>query len=761
MKQRECHNGCSCPTPVAKDILAASEIRVEGLDCPNEARPIRAALVALPGVKEVLFDLVAGQVTVTYDPAAIDEQVLLTTIRRTGFAARQAESPVSSEHPRRAQEAMIAGSAALLVFAMIWCGIAGGSIMAGLTCEASPTRNLPAFAAFLGAIVLSWWFVLPKAWRSARAFRPDLHLLMTIAVIGAMALGDWFEAATVAVLFGLAGLLESWSAQRVRKAVLGLVTQIPAQARLQTPAGEAMVPAEQVRPGQKVMVLPGEKLPIDGRVVAGRGHVDQSPITGEARLVEKDFGSEVFAGSFNQDAALEIEVTRPASQSVLAQVIRLVRQGQANKSRSEQLVNRFAHYYTPAVLAGAVLVAALPPILGLLPWSESIFRALVLLVISCPCALVISTPVAVVSAMTALARGGALVKAGRHLEILAGARIVAFDKTGTLTRGQPVIDAVTPVDGYTGDEVLRIAASVEIRSEHNLARAIVRAARQKNMNLQPCDAFGALPGMGAQGQLDGDTYLVGNPRLLRERGIALDSIEGYLAEHEDCHHTAMVVATQTRLIGVILAADEIREEARDTIRQLHADSIRTIMLTGDNPGTARAIAQQAGMDAVQAELLPAEKAEAISTLRDRHGPVVMIGDGINDAPALAAADVGIAMGTIGTDTAIQAADVALMSDDLSHVPWLIDHARRTRRTIITNIVAAVGLKAAFLALATLGLANLWMAILADMGASLAVTFNGMRLLSAPYASKPQTDGRPGDMSVHGPQVRCAPRTIKA
>ncbi len=400
-----CCDRCHKIETDSANALAASEICVIGLDCANEARPIRKALLATHGVKEVLFDLVTGRVTVTHDPAVVDEQRLVKVVRQIGFDAEPVQSLVSTEErPAHLEEATIGGAAALLVFAMAWCGFAERSVLAALVCRASPTTHLPAFVAIIGAIVLSWWFVLPRAWRSAKALRPDLHLLMTIAVIGAMALGDWFEAATVAVLFGLANLLESWSVERVRRAVSSLVTQIPAQARLKTVGGEMLIPAAELQPGQTVVVLPGEKIPADGRVVAGTGYVDQSAITGEAKLVEKTVSGEVYAGSLNQDAALEIEVTRLASQSVLAQVIRLVRQGQANKSRSEQIVDRFARYYTPAVIVGAVIVAVLPPLLGLLAWRESIFRALVLLVISCPCALVISTPVAVVSAMTALAR---------------------------------------------------------------------------------------------------------------------------------------------------------------------------------------------------------------------------------------------------------------------------------------------------------------------------------------------------------------------
>jgi Cd2+/Zn2+-exporting ATPase len=717
--------------------LAVFEIRVDGLDCPDDAHLIRPVLLALPGVKDILFELATGTVIVTCDPQIVSERDVLAAIRQTGFAAAPAGSLTpDSSSPARTREASIAFAALLLLFAMVWCAVSEQSVLAGLICHASPSHQPVAFWALTGAIALSWWFVLPKAWRSAKALRPDLHLLMTIAVLGAMVLGQWFEAATVAVLFGLANLLESWSGQRIRHAVLDLFSQVPARARRKTAAGQTSVPADQVQVGEVVLVLPGERIPLDGTVAAGEGFVDQSPITGESRPLAKTVGSDVFAGSINQDAALEVQVTRPAWRSLMAQVIRLVRQGQANKSRREQMVDRFAHYYTPIVLAGAVLIAVLPPALGMLAWRDAIMRALVLLVISCPCALVISTPVAVVSALTALVRGGALVKAGRFLEILAGVKAIALDKTGTLTAGRPAVDAVIPLDGGKDDEVLRIAACVESRSEHSIGRAIVDAARDRGLPVEPCRDFTALPGMGAMGRLGSDTFLVGNPRLLRQRGIPAAAVQNHLAKHEDCHHTAMVVASQDRPIGIILTADRIRAQTHAAIRGLHAAGIRTIMLTGDNRGTARAIAEESGVDEFHAELLPIDKVEALSNLRRQHGLVAMVGDGINDAPALASADVGIAMGTIGTDAAIQTADVALMSDNLWHLPWLVRHARKTRRTILVNIVLAVGLKAAFLVLGAMGLANLWMAILADMGASLGVTFNGMRLLSAPHLPEP-------------------------
>jgi Cd2+/Zn2+-exporting ATPase len=738
---------CAGPEFTQGAHLAVSEIRVDGLDCPDEAHLIRPVLVALRGVKDVQFELATSTAFVTYDTRVIGERDLLAAVRGTGFSAEPAGPIITGlERPNLAREAGIVLGAMLVVFAMAWCAVSKRSVLAGLVCEVSPIHLPAAFWALVGAIALSWWSVLPKAWRSARALRPDLHLLMTIAVLGAMCLGQWFEAATVAVLFGVANRLESWSGQRIRRAVVDLFSQVPSYARLKTAEAETLVPADQVRVGDVVLVLPGERIPLDGKVVAGEGCVDQSPITGESRPLPKTVGGEVFAGSINQDAALAVQATRPASQSLMAQVIRLVRQGQANKSRRERIVDRFARYYTPIVLAGAVLIAVLLPPLGVLAWRDAIMRALVLLVISCPCALVISTPVAVVSALTALVRGGALVKAGRFLEVLAGVKVIALDKTGTLTLGRPAVDGVIPLDSGRADEVLRIAACVESRSEHSLGRAIVDAARQRGLPIEPCLDFTALPGMGAMGRVGGETFLVGNPRLLGQRGIPVDAIQEHVARHEGCHHTAMLVASQDRPIGIILAADRIRPQTHAAVRELHAAGIRTVMLTGDNRGTARAIAEQSGVDDFHAELLPAEKVEVLSRLRREHGCVAMVGDGINDAPALAAADVGIAMGTIGTDVAIETADVALMSDNPWHLPWLMRHARKTRRTILANVVLAVGLKAAFLVLGAVGLANLWMAIGADMGASLAVTFNGMRLLAAPHPPEPPRDQ---DVSFEG------------
>jgi len=722
--------------------LALSEFRVEGLDCPDEVAPIRAALTALPAVKDVTFDLLAGNVLVTYDPEAAGQADLIEAIRRAGFSAVPTEgqpaAPVASESLRRSKEISILVSAGLLIFAVGWCWMAGESLLEVLTCEISLRTHPVALAALVGSLAAAWWMVLPRAFRAARALRPDLNLLMTVAVIGAIGLAEWFEAAVVAVLFGVANLLEHYSAERVRRAVSALFAGTPQTARLKGETAEREVPVAEVQPGQVVVVLPGEKIPVDGRVVAGSSRVDQSPITGESRPVEKSPGSDVYAGSVNQDGALEIEVTRPASQTVMAQVIRLVHAGQANKSRSEYLVDRFARYYTPVVMVGAGLLAVGLPALGVLSWGESVYRALVLLVISCPCALVISTPVAVVSAMAASARGGALVKAGRYLEALAGVRVVAFDKTGTLTAGVPVVDGVIPLGDHTVDEVLRIAASIESRSEHALAKAIVSAAEQRGLALEACREFTAVPGMGAVGTLEAQTVLIGNQRLLEQRGLYTPALHEQMLRHEDCHHTAVAVAGEAGPIGVILLADKIRPETPAAVHRLRQAGLQVEMLTGDNPGTAEAIGSQIEIDKIHAALLPTDKATIVHKLRSAYGPVAMVGDGINDAPALAAADVGIAMGAIGTDAAIETADVALMSDDLLRLPWLIEHCRRARRTVIVNIAAAVLIKVAFLALGALGLANLWAAIMADMGASLAVTFNGMRLLRAPAA--PELDG---------------------
>ncbi len=697
---------------------------VEGLDCPDEVRELRDALAGLDGIVDLTFQIMQARMTVRFDPRRVSVEQIIDRVATTGMKA----TPAGDERRQQLATRLPRGPLVLTILAA--AGTAAGLILDRLGGPVLYHTTLPAAAAYLLAIAAAWRYVAPRALTALRRLRLDMNVLMTIAVAGAIALGEWFEAATVAFLFALSNLLETWSVSKARAAIAALMDLAPPTARLLDSAGrEQDVPVEQVTPGARIVVRPGEKIPLDGVVEQGATSVDQSPITGESTPIEKGTGDEVFAGTINHDGAIVVRVTHAAGETVLAGIVRLVEQAQQQRSRSEQFVERFARWYTPAAVIGAALLCVVPPLVFGAAWSTWFYRSLVLLVIACPCALVISTPVSIVSGLAAAARNGVLIKGGEFLEAVGRIRALALDKTGTLTYGRPQVEEVLPVNHVSPDELLRVAAALEQRSEHPIASAIVQHAAARGIRPPACDDFQAIRGKGAIGTVDGTEYLLGNHRLLEERGLCSEHIHRTMLEHEDCHHIAIALASRDRPLGVVLLADALRPEAPQTIAALRRTGIRRIvMLTGDNEGTAKAIAEQCGGIEYRAELLPADKVAAVRELADRYHDVAMVGDGINDAPALAAATVGIAMGVQGTDAALETADVALMTDELPRLPWLVRHSRRTRATIVQNIAFSLAVKAVFVVLAIPGLANLWMAIAADTGAALLVTLNGLRLL---------------------------------
>lgn len=707
----------------------STQFRVAGMDCPDEIAELQQCL-AVDGVDDLSFNLMQSSMTVEHDPARIDVDEIIRRVRTTGMKASVLED--SSTGPNDARAPSPKGP-----FWMAVTSAAAAAIGAALSLfPASMILHAPwpAAIAYTLAIAAAWRFVLPKAWSSLRRLRLDMNVLMTVAVIGAVGLGEWLEGAAVAVLFAISHLLETWSVNRARRAIQSLMELSPERARvLQEDGSERELAVEDVEVGSRIVIRPGEKFPLDGEVVEGETTVNQAPITGESAPVDKAPGDEVFAGTVNQDGAVTVRVTKAAGDTVLAGVIRLVEQAQSRRSRSEQFVETFARYYTPAVVIGAVLLCIVPPLFFGAAWSAWFYRALVLLVIACPCALVISTPVSVVSGLAAAARNGVLIKGGEFLEAVGRTRVIAIDKTGTLTHGKPVVQEVIPLGDATEQGLLELAAAIEQRSEHSIARAIVDFANERGISPPPCHDYQAIRGKGAQATVDGTRHFLGNHRLLEEKNVCTDEIHRVMTEHEDCNHTVVGIASEKRPLGVILLADGLREEAPEAIQSLRRDGIeRVIMLTGDNTGTAEAIAKECGGIEPRGELLPADKVKAVEALRHSHEHVLMVGDGINDAPALAAASVGIAMGVGGTDAALETADIALMTDDLRKLPWLLRHSRRTRRVIMQNIALSLGIKAVFLVLAVPGLANLWMAIAADMGASLLVTANGLRLLRSGF-----------------------------
>ena len=516
---------------------------------------------------------------------------------------------------------------------------------------------------------------------------------------------------------------------RARGAIRALMDLAPVEALVRRDGRDVRVAVDDVQIGERVVVRPGEKVPLDGRVASGDSHVNQAPVTGESLPVEKAAGDDVFAGTINGRGALEVTVTRLRRDSTLAHIIHLVERAQAQRAPSQTFVDRFARIYTPAVLVVAVAVALGPPLLLGGAWSTWIYRSLVLLVISCPCALVISTPVSIVSALAAAARKGVLIKGGARLERLADVRCVAFDKTGTLTKGELHVTDVLPINGARARDILRLAASLEQRSEHPIGRAIVRRAEAEQIALNAVEGFQALPGRGAEARVGADAVVVGSHRLIEERGMCSPQLEAALDRVAAGGRSSVIVGAAGQSIGVIGVSDQPREAASAAVEMLRQQGIEhVVLLTGDHEPAARTLSSSLGLDDYRAGLLPEDKVAAVEELRRRYGVLAMVGDGVNDAPALAAADVGIAMGVAGTDAALETADVALMADELLKIPYAVRLSRATARNIRANIGFSLVLKSAFLVMAIAGAATLWMAVAADMGASLVVIANALRLL---------------------------------
>ncbi|HBT47747.1 MAG TPA: cadmium-translocating P-type ATPase, partial [Peptococcaceae bacterium] len=557
----------------------------------------------------------------------------------------------------------------------------------------------------------------------------NMSVLMTLALAGAMAIGEWREGAVVAFLYSLSEVLESWTIGRVRQSIHGLMAIAPRRARIRRADGKEMeIPVEEIGVGDIMVVRPGERIAMDGRILKGESAVDESPITGESMPVEKGAGDEVYAGSLNTYGFLEVEVTKLVQDTTLARILHLVEEAQSRRAASQVLVDRFAKVYTPVVLALAVGLGVLLPLLLGYPWEPWIYRGLALLIVACPCALVVSTPVAIVSAIGNAARKGVLIKGGLYLEEAAGLQAVAFDKTGTLTKGEPVVTDIVPLGPVSAEAVLQMAAALEARSEHPLAGAIKKAAETRGLEVVPSEDYTALPGRGGKGAVRGETIYIGNLRLFRELGIVDGPLAALVRRLQEEGKTAVVVGTEKEMLGIIAVGDEVREDSPAAIAGLKEAGIRrTIMLTGDNEATARSIAARAGIDEYRAELLPEDKVEALRDLLRRYRKVAMVGDGINDAPALAVATVGIAMGGAGTSAALETADIVLMADDLKKLPFIIRLSRAALNIIRQNIVFSLALKALAVLAVFPGWLTLWLAILADVGATILVTLNGMRL----------------------------------
>lgn len=714
------------------------EFRIHGMDCAEEVAVLKRELEPLvqdPG--RLRFDVLRGKMIVDAGTPTVAAEAIERRVRATGMRAEPWTDvqPGAGEHGfwQRRGRLFTTAASGILTASALGVHVAATGIAAALASEglikSAPVPRI-SVVLYTAAIVSGAWYVAPKGWLALKRLRPDMNLLMTIAVVGAVVIGQWLEAAVVSFLFAFSLALESWSVGRARRAVEALIAIAPPTARLLAADGtETEVAATDVVVGARLLVKPGDRFPLDGYVREGVSQVNQAPITGESLPVEKAPGAEVFAGTINGEGALQVEVTRLSGETTLAQIIRMVGEAQSRRAPSEQWVDRFAQVYTPLILGFAIVIGLVPPLLFGAPWTEWFYRALVALVIGCPCALVISTPVSIVASLAAAARNGVLVKGGAFIEAPARLQVVALDKTGTLTTGAPSVVDVVPLAGHTEAELLQAMSALEAHSAHPLARAIVTHVRQKGLTTATAGDVRAVNGRGIIGTIKGKEYWLGSHRYLEELGQETPEVHQQIESLSEAGRTVVVMGTHDHVCGFVTLADPVRPESKAAVERLRAVGVaHVVMLTGDNRQTAERIAGATGIEETRAELLPADKVAAIEELVSRYGTVAMIGDGVNDAPAMGRATLGIAMGAAGSDAAIEAADIALMSDDLSKVGWLIDHSRRTMRIIHQNVTLSLAVKALFLILTVVGSATLWAAIAADMGVSLLVIANALRLL---------------------------------
>jgi Cd2+/Zn2+-exporting ATPase len=694
---------------VPADGTERTVIRVEGMDCASCAATVEKRVSQLPGVRRAVVNFAAGRLDAEHDPDLALEE-LEKAVRDAGYGVANTQEVERTAFWRTPRALSVFASA--LLFALGF----------GLGFASAP--EVARVGAYLAAIVVGGLPIFRAALAGVRARHLDMNVLMSAATIGGAAIGEWAEAASVVVLFAAGNALQIYAIDRTRGAVRALAGLAPGEVLVRRDGAERLVDADEVAVGETVVVRPGERLAVDGEVIEGRTTVDESPVTGESTPVEKGPGDPVYSGSLNGGGGLLVRALREASDSTLQRIARLLEEAQATKAPAEQLVDRFSRIYTPVVVAVAVVLAVMPPLLGA-SFGEWFYRALALLIIACPCALVISTPVTVVSGIGAASRRGILVKGGAALEAAGRLKALAFDKTGTLTEGRPVLARTVALDGRSKAEVLRLAAALERRSEHPLAHAILTAA--DGCNLPAVENFRTIPGRGAEGEVGDRRCLVGSPRLFEEREIPLDLAKDALAEVEREGETPVILGSEQEPLAIFGLADTPRPDAGSTLAALRAAGVsELVMITGDAEAPARRVAQELGIG-YRARLLPEQKVDAVRELVSKYENVGMVGDGVNDAPALAASSVGFAMGAAGTDVALETADVALMQDHLPKLGEAVVLSRAAERIIKQNIYVSLLIKGLFVLLAPVGLVTLWLAVLADMGTSIAVTLNGLKL----------------------------------
>ncbi len=700
----------------------ASQIRyrIDKMDCPTEERLIRNRLEAMPGIVRLDFNLLARELTVHHrlgDPqpiaAALNGLDMAPTLLETGTPAAALPPALSAR-----TKILLAVSGVTAV---------GAEVVAWTTGQETSERVLILAAL---SILSAGLPTLKKGWIALKNRTLNIYFLMSLAVIGAVIIGKWPEASMVVFLFAVAEAIEALSLERARNAIRSLTALAPETAEVQTADGWQAQPLASVAIGARIRVRTGNRVPLDARVDTGHAALDQAPITGESLPVDKQVGDPLYAGSIVTDGVVEALVTAEAGHSTLARIAAAIQEAQAQRAPTQRFVDQFARYYTPAVVALAVLMAGFGPLLLGGTWGEWVYQALVILVIACPCALVVSTPVTVVSGLAAAAKHGILIKGGVFLEGGRKLKAVALDKTGTLTQGKPALTDAIPLGNAPIEQALLIAASLDEHSTHPVAQALVNGwrERQPGVSLLPVEDFAVLNGRGVKGLVDGEEWLLGNHRLVEEIGVCSPALEARLAVLENAGKTAIVLVSVMGPVAVFGVADTLRPESRKAIADLKALHVEAVMLTGDNPATARVIADQVGIQDARGNLMPEDKQTLIAELKTQHGAVGMVGDGVNDAPALARADIGFAMGAAGTATALETADVAIMDDDPRKIARFISLSRQTATVLKQNIALALGIKVVFLGLALSSHATLWMAVFADMGASLLVVFNGLRLL---------------------------------
>ncbi len=695
-----------------------SVYRVQGFTCAGCATKFEKNVKHLDGVSDASINFGASKLTV-YGEASIEE------LEKAGAFENLKIIPEKERFEEKKEPFFKKHSSVLASLAFLIIGWLAG--------EFYGEGSLSSILAYGASILIGGYRLFTTGLKNLVHLQFDMKTLMTIAVIGAAIIGEWGEGATVVILFAISEALETYSMDKARQSIRSLMDIAPREALIRRGSKEWMVSVEDIQIGDVMIVKPGQKMAMDGVVIKGQSSVNQAAITGESVPVSKAEKDEVFAGTLNEEGLLEVQVTKHVDDTTIAKIIHLVEEAQAERAPSQAFVDRFAKYYTPVIMLIALGVAVVPPLLFGADWSTWIYQGLAVLVVGCPCALVISTPVSIVTAIGNAARNGVLIKGGIHLEELGAIKAIAFDKTGTLTKGVPVVTEYVPQQGVDSNEHFTIVAALENGSQHPLASAIMKKAEQMNLPYfnTKVEDFTSLTGKGIKGTVNNKTYYVGSPGLFNEllpEGIPSD-VKAVITDLQNQGKTVMVTGTDTIIMALIAVADVVRENSKDVIAKLHSLGIeKTIMLTGDNLGTAKAIGHQVGVSDVKAELLPQDKLALIKKLRSKYDRVAMVGDGVNDAPALAASTVGIAMGGAGTDTALETADIALMADDLGKLPFSVKLSRKALMIIKQNITFSLGIKLVALLLVVPGWLTLWIAIFADMGATLLVTLNSLRLL---------------------------------